>query len=1102
MIGQHFGRYEILSLLGRGGMADVYLAHDPQLERDVAIKLMNAIVAEQDNSSARFMQEARAVARLRHAHIVQVYDFAVADGRPYMVMEYVDGGSLKIRESGQPLSNDEALRIAAAIGSAIDYAHQQGLVHRDIKPANILFTRAGEPVLTDFGIAKISGQTMNTVSGSVSGTPTYMAPEQAQGSADARSDLYSFAVVVYEMLTGRAPFSADTPLAMLMKHLHEPPPSPLVWRNDLPAATADVFRKALAKNPDERFASANEIVSALRAALAGEVAASIAQDAPTLHDARTPSAVNAALKVAAPAPLNPAQRALHGLASLAAIFAPLVGRQQPELNQQVNNRREQIASLMAMIGILLAAFQTLTTAFDVVSKSFAPLLAALPVLIVVALVLGALAAVNALRSSPSAQRRRRAGLLLAVLTLAALGWSGWQVYERVREPSVPILLVADFKRCDTCKERIIGAQIYERLKLELGRLKLANIELQRTFDAYSSSDIARARGADAKATLVIWGLYDDDHISPHVELLRAPSPSNAHLPRPEDLSAADFHLQGGDREITFMALLALGLTRFADGDFANALTLYDAALQSSGDASAPNAEVAYFYKALTEYENGEAPDDVQSNLQKAIALKPKWADAHFLLALTYLDTCKPDGTNARDLLLKESETAVQQRADANTYRLRGFALAQSGRWSEAAQSFEQSLKLKEDAEVRRELSEAYRNMGRDDLAQQAQQKLTTAKPRSGDEASALSAEGDTLYAQAKYADAALRYQQAISRALTLKQPHTTVALLYGSLAQAQSAQANDADALRSYRQAETLWGAHWPSYKSLALVAEKAGQPDDAIAAYQKAIANLPCDANAHSALGRLYTQQSRNAQAIDEFRKAITADPSDGLNWVSLANLLAQQSKFDEADAALQNAVKPLENQLAQEPTNARMLFVLGSTYFLLEQYASALNTFRKYTALAPNDADGFAWLARSAEAQKDWTTAAKAYESLLALKPNDAATHEWLAFVYGSLDRADDALKELRAAATLDANNATYQTQLALALVIANQNDEAISAAQRALQLDANQIVAHYVLGLAHKAKRDSAQAIRELQIVVQSANASAQLKQAAQQALQGLQ
>jgi len=164
------------------------------------------------------------------------------------------------------------------------------------------------------------------------------------------------------------------------------------------------------------------------------------------------------------------------------------------VGQQTNSRREQIASLMTMIGILLAAFQMLVNAFDLASKSFAPFLNALPALIVIILVMGALAAVNVLRLSSSAQRRRRAGVLLAIMSLAALGWSGWQVYERVREPSAPILLVADFKRCDTCKERIIGAQIYECLKLELSRLKLTNIELHRTFDAYSSSDIARARG--------------------------------------------------------------------------------------------------------------------------------------------------------------------------------------------------------------------------------------------------------------------------------------------------------------------------------------------------------------------------------------------------------------------------------------------------------------------------------------------------------------------------------------------------------------------------------------------------------------------------------
>ena len=289
LIGQKIGRYSLTSLLGRGGMAEVYLAHDPQLDRDVAIKLILPQFGDEPGFGERFANEARAVARLRHPNIVQVHDFDIVGGRPYMVMELADGPSLKqrlqaLRDSNQPMPLAEVLSIAGAIGSAVDYAHRQGMVHRDIKPSNILFTQSGDPLLADFGLAQITGQSLHTAVGSVSGTPAYMAPEQAQGKPEAASDLYSLAVVVYEMLAGRPPFVGATPTELLLQHLQTPPPPPLSFRADLPAGLTDVFQKALAKVPSERYASAGDFVAALRSALLSAAAAApVSQEAATVH---------------------------------------------------------------------------------------------------------------------------------------------------------------------------------------------------------------------------------------------------------------------------------------------------------------------------------------------------------------------------------------------------------------------------------------------------------------------------------------------------------------------------------------------------------------------------------------------------------------------------------------------------------------------------------------------------------------------------------------------------------------------------------------------------------------------------------------------------
>ena len=197
---------------------------------------------------------------------------------------------------------------------------------------------------------------------------------------------------------------------------------------------------------------------------------------------------------------------------------------------------------------------------------------------------------------------------------------------------------------------------------------------------------------------------------------QAPRVSPSHLIRPDELSAIDFHAQSGDSETAFVTLLALGLIRYAERDYATALRVYDAALASvGGDPSkgVPNAEVVYFYKALALYANGESWADVVDNLNKTLAIRPNWAEPHYVLALASLQSCTPDGKSTLDVALKESEKAVQLRPDANSYWLRGQVLAQLRRWSDAAKSYEQSLKQQDDLEVRAELAAAYRNLGRD-----------------------------------------------------------------------------------------------------------------------------------------------------------------------------------------------------------------------------------------------------------------------------------------------------------------------------------------------------------------------------------------------------
>jgi len=264
------GRYRILSRLGSGGMADVYLARDESLGRLVAIKVLKERLAADAEFVERFRIEAQAAASLNHPAIVAVYDRGKAGASPYIAMEYVDGESLKqrLRRKGR-LTPDEAAATALAVLDALREAHERHIVHRDVTSSNVLVDGSGRVKVADFGIARMGASAL-TRTGAMLGTSSYLSPEQAQGrSADERSDLYSLGVVLYEMLTGRLPFSGESDLAVAMQHVSAAPPNPRSLAPDVPEAYAAVVMKALSKQPADRYQSAEEFAGALRAARGG-----------------------------------------------------------------------------------------------------------------------------------------------------------------------------------------------------------------------------------------------------------------------------------------------------------------------------------------------------------------------------------------------------------------------------------------------------------------------------------------------------------------------------------------------------------------------------------------------------------------------------------------------------------------------------------------------------------------------------------------------------------------------------------------------------------------------------------------------------------------
>lgn len=266
-VGENVGPYRIIEQLGQGGMATVFKAYHASLDRYIAIKVLHPAFGEDPAFEARFQREARVVAKLEHPNIVPIYDYAEHEKRPYLVMKFIEGSTLKAKLDQGPLASNEILGIVDAVGSALAYAHKRNVLHRDIKPSNVLVAEDGQIYLADFGLARIAQLGESTLSGDmIIGTPQYISPEQAMGvkDLDERTDLYSFGVMLYELVVGKVPFNADTPFAIIHDHIYSPLPLPRKVNPSVPEQVERVLLKALAKDRLDRYENVNQMVSAFK----------------------------------------------------------------------------------------------------------------------------------------------------------------------------------------------------------------------------------------------------------------------------------------------------------------------------------------------------------------------------------------------------------------------------------------------------------------------------------------------------------------------------------------------------------------------------------------------------------------------------------------------------------------------------------------------------------------------------------------------------------------------------------------------------------------------------------------------------------------------
>ena len=266
-VGENIGPYQLLEQIGEGGMGSVFKAYHPALDRYVALKIIQPAFREDQTFIGRFQREARLVAKLEHPHIVPVHDFSEYEKVAYLVMKFIEGSTLKDRLAQGPLNFYEILQVVDSVGSALAYAHSQGVLHRDIKPSNVLLGPNGVMYLADFGLARIAQSEVSTLSSeSALGTPHYVSPEQAMGKhdLDRRTDIYSFGVMLYELVVGKAPFGAKTGYAIIHDHIYTPPLLPRTLNPQLSEPVEQVLLKALAKDPNDRFDTVDQMVLAFK----------------------------------------------------------------------------------------------------------------------------------------------------------------------------------------------------------------------------------------------------------------------------------------------------------------------------------------------------------------------------------------------------------------------------------------------------------------------------------------------------------------------------------------------------------------------------------------------------------------------------------------------------------------------------------------------------------------------------------------------------------------------------------------------------------------------------------------------------------------------
>jgi serine/threonine-protein kinase len=1035
--------YEILGKLGEGGMGVVYQARQVRADRLVALKMIKAGVEASPDQLRRFRNEAEAVARLQHPHIVQIHEVGEADGRPYFSLEFVEGGSLAHKLKGGALPPRQAAQLVEVVARAVHAAHQKGIVHRDLKPANILLTAEGSPKVTDFGLVKrLDVEQGQTQSGAVLGTPSYMAPEQASGRIHAigpATDVYALGVLLYEMLTGRPPFRGEEKLGVLVQVVSEEPVAPSRRQPKVHRDLETICLKCLAKIPGKRYASALDLADDLQRFLGGE---------PIV--ARPVSRLERLVKWVRRKPLA---AALGSLGALTVLFGGSLVLWLLRARAETAHAVEQ--DLAAAVRLCdqenWAAARTRAERAQGMLE----------------------------RGGGSAELRGRVRELLRDLDMVErleevrFGQAGFQGDSPAHTARPGSDYATAFRQYGLDVEQREPAEVASRI-----RGRVIKEQLTAALDDWAAfSQTRRPRqAAQLKRLVTIAGMVDPDPLRQQWRQALVREDRNGILrlarsvptrPVPTRTLRHWALLLGTQGDSAAAVRLLQRARRQQPGDFwiNYSLALYslkrqprqlDEALRFASAAVALRSQSPVPHRLLgTVLLLKGQSDEAIACFQEAIRLRPGDAEGHYQLAIAMYSLSRLD-----ESIASLREATRRQKDHAQAHHVLGFVLYRQGRLDEAIVSCKEAIRLKNDA-AHVSLVKALQDRGRREEASAAGRQALLLRR---EDPAAHRSLGQVLQALGRLDEAIASYKEAIRLTKDHSFPEA-----YVDLGSALHARGEQTPAIAAYREAIRLNKDNAEAHFNLGIALTARGERAAAIASYREAIRLRKDHAEAHTNLGILLRQQGRVDEAIACYREALRHQKNLFQAHHNLGSALEDRGRIDEAIACYRTAIRCKED--------AGAYLSLGVALGIRGETDEAITSFQKAIGLQKDSAQAHANLGVALVKKGETARAIACFQEAIRLKKDHAEAHDFLGLALRSSGRLDEAIASFRMAITsatrLTRTCAEAHYHLGKALQEKGRLDEAIASFREAIHHQQDFPDAHHHLGIAlfHRGRLDEA-------------------------------